>query len=140
MSVVCPVNLRSILPIIVIAATAWGVALLALGSPHQGIGDKKIALLQGCYAVGGTFAFRISDGTILAHGESPGFEAIRQKDRDVLSLDRPIEIATHGIPTLFRSREGASFIPIHYGNPLSLEFFDADYRAVFAAKARCPLG
>lgn len=129
-------RLRNLLPVLVIAAGAYAVAFVAIGSPKERIGGQKIASLQGCYQVGGHPAFRVSGATIIAVGESPGFEAQRQKERDVLSLDRPVQIELQPSPSLVR-RGQATLIPIHYGTPLRLEVSGIDAQPVYATKVPC---
>lgn len=129
-------RLRNLLPVLVIAAGAYAVAFVAIGSPKEGIGEQRIASLQGCYQVDGQPAFRVSGTTIIAIGESPGFEAQRQKDRDVLLLDRPVQIALQPNPSLVQ-RGQATLIPIHYGTPLALEISGTDAQPVYATKVPC---
>ena len=127
---------RSIPPLIVAALGVLAVVFVALGSPKHGIGTQNMASLQGCYDVDGKSAFRVAGATIFASGESPGFEALRQKDRDVLSLDRPVQMAFQPVPILVQAGQG-TLIPIHYGNPLALEFLSTDAKIVYARKVTC---
>jgi hypothetical protein len=125
--------MRRALAAIVMLGAIWSLVTLVWQPGWWDVTPAQLNALSGCYRVDGKESFRLEDGVVSSPLGEFSVEAEHEKGRDVLITPVPIFMEGEAL-----ARGGTlTKVPIRYGSPVRLEFFDANHRMVLAERSEC---